>query len=397
MNMYYNSKIQWQPGLPITASLMQHQEDRLSNVQQLMVRTALGAGRFGVLPGCECHTDAAFVKRTYEMTGLRLTAMLPSGRMIDVDSDMQLDIPHISDEEVFVTIGIDGNEEYTFEQDGIPFTMPRYKLELHTMEQMQQLDVLPLKRFTIDDGMLNVDASYIMPTLAVEGDARYQDFITSYIDSLNVLIKHEHMADDEGWSCKRNLLHLLFRLKGIKGESMTSDLTDLLQEIVHTLDFFIVEEMGAGIDEMPEKVTRLHSDVRREMTPYNVADYLRWLDDYLKALPQVMDLVKLVDRTIDIEALKAEIKRDVTEQLMTAMDERIQLMREQLTDELTTKIMDLVTQYINGTVKPELCSELKELLRDPLYQDLYDALLAALSGMFDRPEVVVEDNFMPII
>lgn len=337
------------------------------------------------------------MRRTYEMTGLRLTAMLPSGRIIDVDSDMQLEIPRISDDEVFVTIGIAKDREYVFEQDGIPFSMPEYSLELHTLEQMSALDVLPLKRFTLDDGVLNVDAQYIMPTLSVGGDTRYNGYIDRYVESMTALIRHQHMADDEGWSCKRNLLHLLFRLKNISGMSATSDLTDLLQEIAHTADFFIVEEMGAGIDAMPEKVTRLHDDPRRILTPYNVAAFMQWLDDYLKALPLVMDQVQLIDHTIDVEALKAEIKRDLTEQMMTALDERLHEMREQLTEELTTRIMETVTEYINGTLKPEMRDELLALLRDPLYQDLYDALLAALSKLFDRPEVVVEDNFMPII
>lgn len=395
--MYYNSKILWQPGMPLTASLMQHQENRLSNLQQLMVRTALGNGRFGLLPGCECHTTAGFVNRKYEMTGLRLTLMLPSGIVIDVDSDMELEIARINDEEVFVSIGIDGGKEYRFEQDGIPFTMPAYTLGLHTMEQMKQMDVVPLKRFTISNGMLNVDQDYIMPTLAVESDDRYMDFIAKYSESLDVLIKHEHMADDLGWSCKRNLLQLLFELKNISGQSATSDLTDLLQDIARTVDFFIIEQMGANIDDMPENAMNLHGDPRRELSLYNIASFLNWLDEYLKAMPEVMDMVQLIDHTIDIEALKAEIKNEVSEQLITELEQRMQQMHDQLTDELTTSIMNTLTEYINGTVKPEMRDELFAQLRDPLYNELYEALLNALSGVVNRQSVVDEDIFMPLI
>lgn len=395
--MYYNSKIQWQPGMPITASLMQHQEDRLSNLQHLMVRTALGHGRFGVLPGCECNTTGSFVNRKYEMTGLRLTVMLPSGIVIDVDGDMELSIPHITDDELFVTIGIEPDSEYAFQQEGIPFVMPTYRLELHTLEQMQQMDVVPLKRFTVNNGMLNVDTDYIMPTLAVESDSRYMSYVSGYIDSINVLVKHDHMVDDLGWSCKRNLIQLQSRLKNINGRNATSDLTDLLHDIAETVGFFIVEEMGAGIDEMPEGVMQLHQDPRRQMTPYNVAAYMMWLDEYLKSLPAVMDEVKLIDHNIDIDALKAEIKSELLQELMAALEQRIQQMHDQLTEELTAKIMETVTEYINGTLKPELRDELFAQLRDPLYNDLYEALMNALGGIASRAVAEVEDSFIPII
>lgn len=383
--------------MPITASLMQHQEDRLSNLQQLMVRTALGCGRFGILPGCECHTDAAFVNRKYEMTGLRLTLMLPSGCIIDVDSDMELEIPHISAGEVFVTIGIAEGMEYTFEQDGIPFVMPQYKLEMHTLAEMEALDVVPLKRMVMNNGILNVDTAYIMPTLTIGGDSRYMDYIGRYIDSISALIKHPNMADDEGWSCKRNLLQLLFQLKRITDRNATSDLTDLLHDIASTVDFFIVEEMGAATNKVPEKVTRLYGDPRRDMSIYNIASFMTWLGEYLEALPMVMDLVTLTDHTIDTNALKEEIKTEVTTGLMTMLEERMAQMHNQLTEELTSRIMATITDHINGSVKPEIVSEVLSQLRNPLYQELYDALMDALSGFVSRPQDVEEDAFMPII
>ena len=165
-----------------------------------------------------------------------------------------------------------------------------------------------------------------------------------------------------------------------------------------TASYFVVEVMGAGLEALPEGVASLQARVGEVPWLYDVNAYLAWMERYLEALPEVLDRVVLRKDEIDIEAVKREIEAELSARLTGSLEP---LIRERLTDELVPKLTDDIRrsmlEHIEGELRPQLRRQLGVDLRDPMYRDLYDALMDALSGMCVRSDEKVEDTYMPMI
>ena len=91
--MDLNSRINWLPGMEITAQTFIGLEEKLDFQQQIAIRAALGSTQMGMLPGTELSCKGVFVKNTFEVESLRCMALLPSGKIVDADEKAVIPIP----------------------------------------------------------------------------------------------------------------------------------------------------------------------------------------------------------------------------------------------------------------------------------------------------------------
>lgn len=392
--MYNNSKIQWRSGLEMTASVFEHWRDDLDALQMMAVSAAFGEGRMGLLPGCEYRADGGFVERTFELTGFRCTAMLPSGRVISVDEDLKLEMPSLTGPSWYLCVTVSTTAVHTFEKDGIPYVRPVYELVILSPEEVKTADVLPIKHFILSDGMLNVDDGFIPASLYISSDDRYLQWNARISDRLKALAEHTNMEDGD---CRRNLLHLLFRIQQITARSSVRSMVSLLQEMVQTTDYYIVGIIGGKLGSIPEKVTELGDDDRRNPLQYDIAAYLSWCEEYLTALGGLMDCVVVEDKSIDYDLLKREIRDDVYERLRAEISDQVyDDLHDRLSEELSGRLVGMLTGMLDERF-PMMREELETSLHDKLYPELYDAIYQALKDLLYKPEVPEEDTFHPLI
>ena len=69
--MDLNSKINWSPGMEITAQTFIGLEEKLALQQRIAMRAALGSTRMGMLPGATLSCDGTFVKNAFEIEHLQ--------------------------------------------------------------------------------------------------------------------------------------------------------------------------------------------------------------------------------------------------------------------------------------------------------------------------------------
>lgn len=395
MDMYDNAKIDWHAGMELTSAVFRHWEADLDGRQQLIVRTAIGEGCIGRIPGCPFQADGRFVERVYELVPLQLTALLPSGRILSVREEMRLEMPKLSEGTYFLCVGMVDEELHHFEREGVPYERPVHQLSLHTFPELADLDVLPIKRFTVAEGMLSVDQAYLSPALTIQTDEAFGHYFSLYEEQLVAITAHAHLEEGDA---KRSLLQLLFRLRRFpRGRSMADGLA-LLQEIEQTVTYYLVEGLGHDIATLPDALVDLRQDKRSEPTYYHLQAYLDWLSAYLSVQTELLDRVVLVDDRIDYDALKREIKEELYAQLRKELyDELRTKLQTELTDGLTLQLSEWLRTYLETQMHPRLRKEVERALRDPLYQRLYDALYQALSDLLYKPDDLDEDEFIPLI
>lgn len=393
--MNYNSKIQWHSGMMLTKELFAQMQEDMTLRQQIAMRLAMGGGRYGILPDTPLHIDGIFVRRTYEMTGLQCTALLPSGRIISVDADLRLPITiGKEDGNYYVTLEFgEGTRQY--EREGVAYEEPEVVLALRTMEELETLDALPLKHFVVEEETLTPDEDYIMPVMECSVDARIAEMVHGIADSLKALAQHPNM---ENGDCRRAMLHYAFLLNGFNMSRRMTELTEVLMEVAQALDYYFIECYGNTIDEIPEKVMKLKDSPQRIPRQEDIRQFMAWLGKYVGKLSLIMDKVVIEKPEIDIEALKKEIHDQLLEELREPLfNELLERLRQQLTDELPEPIIEKIRQYITETTEPELQTRLHDSLRDPLYNDLYEALMQIIRDMLANLELKQPDNFVPLI
>lgn len=397
MRMYDNSNIIWHSGMELTPAVFRNLEGDLSQRQKVMVRAALADGRIGILPETDVCVDGAFVRKTFEMTGMRLTALTASGEILAVDADLQCQLPKLSDGVYLLCVGASAEHRRQYERDGIQYEAPAYELSVVYETDAEALagDVIPVKRMVVADGTLTIDARYIVPALAMSADARFCEYRDRIAAKLEAIATHVNM--DEG-DCKRTLLQLLFRLRSLKGNRMVRDLTDLLQEIGMAVQYYVLGQLGKTLEECPEAPRTLDADARREPWQHNIAAFLDWMEEYLTSMLQIMEKVVIVDNTIDYEKLKAELREDIYAALREEVYEKmIQEMHDKLHGELTDELLAEVKRLIDEELEPRLQEKLNEGLYNSLYPALYDALYNALYAILHQEEMDARPSFMPLI
>lgn len=378
--MNINSRINWQTGMELTPQVFISLDERLDFKQQTAIRIALGGRRMGLIPNTAFNSKGTFVRNTFCIDRFQCMALLPSGRMIHTDEEVSVKIPILYGELYYLTVGV-GEEQVLFENEGVPFARPKYVYEIHTMEELEEADLLPVVRFIVKDGVFSIDPDFIVPCLTLESDSRFESYLKLLSDKMEKLATHENLEEGDG---KRLFMRYFFLLKSYTFNHALHDFILFTQEMAQTIDYYVLTPNTAH-REIPQPS---FLDIQR---------WLEWLVSYMEGARSILDRVVLEDDSIDYEALKAQIKAEIYERLNPELYERlIADLKETLREDLTKTLSDSLTAYFNEHMKPELyaslSTDLKKKLYDGLYQTLYDALYKALYVPVEE-----EDEFVPMI
>lgn len=397
-----NARINWIPGMELTAETFLGIGEQWDFRQQLAIRAALGSNRMGLVPGAPFNCNGIFVKNRFEVTGFRCTALLPSGRVIDADEDMQLSIPMLFGDKYYLTVGF-GDEQVEFEKKGVPFVRPHYTFGIHTKEEVEKGDLFPLMRFQVAEGVFSADSTYMVPCLLLTENTRFKEYIDNYAEQMNVLANHPNLADGEG---KRALLRYVFMLKSYNQKNSMQDFILFTQEIAQAIDYYIVRPNREQPTEVPQP------------KQIDIQEWLNWLDEFMKGAAVILDGVVLEDTTIDYETLLAQAKQELYDKLHPELIEKLLAdLKAELTEDMRQQTEQLTT-YINETMKnailEQLSSDINERqdklsemltnkfdelgkqLNESLYEKLYFALFDNLFKALYVPEPE-EEKFVPLI
>lgn len=390
------------PGMELTNHTFIGIAEHLDLTQRLALQTALGSNRTGLIPNAPWALKALFTNDQLEIDGLQCMALLPSGRIVNAEENVQIAIPMLFGNKYYLTIGFDnGLTEY--EREGVPMVRPKYKYEFCTKEEVETRDVFPLMRFHVENGVFSINQDYIPPCLLLSTDKRIKEYIDLLIEHLRTITEHQNLAEGEG---KRSLTHYLFRLKTLNMGCTMNDFILLTHEIAHAVDYYIM---------MPNQEQTIEVPIPSII---DIQEWTQWLSDYLKGAAQVLESVVLEDNTIDYEALLAQAKKELYEQLNPELTAKIlETLRLEIRVEIEKMRNDL-DYYLNEELRPEILKELttnineqearlkenmdkkfedlNEELKKTLFEKLYLELFENLFNALYVPEP--EDrNSMPMI
>ena len=78
--MDVNSKINWSPGMEITAKTLIGLEEKLDFQRRVAIRAALGNTRMGMVPGSILSCNGSFFKNTFEIEHLQCVKEIISSK-----------------------------------------------------------------------------------------------------------------------------------------------------------------------------------------------------------------------------------------------------------------------------------------------------------------------------
>lgn len=388
--------------MEVTAGTMRGMAVANELKHRIALRAAIGAARMGRLPDMPFRCKGQFVKNHFEADHFRCTALLPSGRIIDADEDVTVDIPMLFDDIYYLAVGIT-EDQREYESEGIPFVVPRYTYGIFLREEIEQGDLLPLVRFKVNEGVLTMEPDFIPPCLALDTDERFKKYVDKFTEHIDRLAHHPNLEEGEG---KRALLHYLFLMKGYDLRGSVQGFVTMMLEIVQAVDYYVLSPHQGKTIEAPK------------VSYVDIQWWLQWMDNFLKGTITVIDGVVLEDNTIDYEALLAQAKAELYDRLHPELIEKLLAdIKEELKAEMK-RHSDAVTAYINDTLKAELerhlsnileekTEEMKEDMRikvdramaelsDTLYEKLYIELFENLFNALYVPEPEKEP-YIPLI
>ena len=379
--MDLNARINWKPGMELTSQTFMALDERLDFRQRLALRAALGSHRLGLLPDAPFECKGMFVKNKLEISRLRCLAVLPSGRIVDADEPVTISIPMLYGSEYYLTIGV-GSAQVEFEAQTVPYLRPQYEYAILSFDDLQQSDVFPLMRFSVNDGVFTIDEAFIPPCLTLASDPRFATSLTTFTDQIAALATHANLEEGEG---KRMLMRYLFLLKAYHTQQSVQEFIALTEEIAQAIDYYIVTPHAESPLAIPQP------------EPHDVQKWLDWFAGYLTAASSILDGVVLEDNTIDYEALLRQAKQELYEQLNPELYEKLLLsIKDELRQELSEHITETLTEYIRKTFRPELEQEMGKQLYDYLFEQLYLKLFDNLFNALYVPEPE-EKQFIPQI
>lgn len=397
--MDVNSKINWSPGMEITAKTLIGLEEKLDFQRRVAIRAALGNTRMGMVPGSTLSCNGSFFKNTFEIEHLQCKALLPSGRVVDADEQAVVPIPMLFGDRYYLTIGV-GDGHIEFEKEGVAYTRPVYEYSLKTEDEVESDDVMPMMRFSVKEGVFSIDADYIPPCLSLLSEPRFEEYIDRYVVQMSAITSHQNLEDGDG---KRALLHYLFILKGYNLKNSVHDFILMLQEIAQAVDYYIITpHMDQPVD-------------MKEPSQIDIQLWLDWFSNYLAGAIAVLDKVVLEDNTIDYDALlrqaKAELYAQLHEELIVKLlaetkEELLKMVKDEMQNALDQQTQTL-TEYINNTMRPELLAQIQaeikhslnmmeDKISEKIYERLYEQLFEHLFNALYVPEPENE-KFVPLI
>lgn len=378
-----NARINWQPGMELSAQTFKELAENLDFRMRTM-NTIANNNRIGILPNSEFNCQGIFVRNILEINHFRCRAILPSGRIVDADEDIMVKIPLLYGNKYYLTIGF-GKDEINFDKEEVSFVRPQYLYEIHTLEEVEQDDSLPIMRFKVDEGIFTIDPTFIPPSLLINCNPQYVMFLDSYTEEIRELAEHSNLEDGEG---KRCLLNLYFSLKGYDKQASTQDFIQKMQEVAYAIDYYVMRPNTENRQAIPQP------------SQFDLEEWLTWLKNYLQGAKSILDGIILQDNSIDYEKLKEEITADVYQRAYQEIYEQLRKeILEKFNPNMEQQIKEELTSYIQDVIRPEINESLKEELTSSLYDKLYPALYNALYDALFVPEEETEqqEEFVPQI
>lgn len=361
--MDINARINWRPGMELTTQTFLDLDENLDFRQQTAIRAALGDHCIGVLPDTTFTNKGLFYTNHFEMDRLQCTALIPSGRIIQVDEAVSINIPMLFGSAYYLTVGL-GNSTVPFEKKGVGYVRPTYTYAIMTLEEMQASDVFPVVRFTVKDGTFSIDNDFIPPCLLLASDKRFEDYRNRYADLLRQIGEHPNLKEGEG---KQAMLRYMFRMRSQTLQGQGHEFLKLTQEVAQAVDYFIMR---------PNTDQTVNIPVPIQQDP---SHWLKWLEDYLTGAVALADGVTLEDDSIDYEALLAQAKRELHEQLHPELYELLmERLKRELREELYNDLSQELRKYMDEVMKPALAQSLSQQLHQQLYEKLYTELFEHL-------------------
>ncbi len=296
--MNVNSRIDWHPGMELTAQTF-IEFDRNIALKQEYANRIINGNNFGLIPSTPFNNKGVFVKNVLEMDNLCCMAVMPSGGILHIDEKVQVTIPILYGDEYFLGCGITSSV-HSFDKETVPFVRPVYSYGIYTLAQIKEKGLFPIMKFKVKEGVFSIDQSYIPPCLLLSSDARFADYVSNISQRVAQLAEHSNLESGEG---KRSLLRYAFLLKKYNLNNSVLSLLQMLGEVAQSVEYYIV----APNTENPADI--------QECSNYDVAIWLDWLEDYLKGASTILDKVVLEDKTIDYQALKEEIISELYQKL----------------------------------------------------------------------------------
>lgn len=378
--MDINSRINWKPGMEITAEALKALSKESDARDLALLRSAFGS-RVGILPNEHFKCEGAFVRKSFEFEVDGCTALLPSGRMIDVEDRSSIQIGDLSDGLHYLTVGI-GQEVVEFERDTVPMSRPEYVYQIRSFSELGKCDELPLMRFSVKDGEISLDREYIVPCMQMVSDPRFAVACESLRGKMEAVSGHKNLSSGD---MKRAMLQNMLLLKSLRPEIRVDEFILLTAEIANSVKYYVLDPNTEEHEEIPES------------SLYDVQLWLKWLDDYLGRAAVVLDGVEVKDSTIDVDALREQLRKELYETLQPELTQSVQEKMEALREEMQAQISEALQDFISGEFRRklhddlgvELNTELEQKLFSSLYQSLYDALFV--------PPKVEEDVYTPLI
>lgn len=379
--MNINARIDWRPGMELTAQTFLDMDANLDFRQQMAIRAALGDHCIGLLPGMDFNCAGAFYTNKFEIEHLQCTALLPSGRIAQADEAVSVTIPMLYGDAYYLTLGF-GEGQTAFEKEGVRYVRPQMVYAIQSLDEVLSNDVIPIVRFRVDKGVFAVDTDFVPPCLLLSSHSVFTELHQHYVEQLEILAQHANLKEGDG---KRTLLRYLFVMKAFDMDSRVTDFVSLTQEIAQAVDYFIVTPNTE------------HPIETQKPVQADIMLWLRWLETYLDGAASILDGVVLEDDTIDYEALLAQAKKELYDQLNPELYAKLlEKIKDELREELHEKLTATLTSYIDETVKPDLGRILSEELHEKLYEKLYTELFEHLFNALYVPEPE-EKEFLPMI
>ncbi|MFR9650577.1 MAG: hypothetical protein SNG35_00940 [Rikenellaceae bacterium] len=380
--MNINAKIDWREGLELTPELFVALESGIERRRESMV-TIMGDEVAGVIPYSRFECEPTFVRKSVEIAHLRCLAMLPSGRLLDVDEAVVLQMPMLYGEEYYLTVSEESETTTSYSERGVDLLKPNYIYAINTLADIEESrQQIPLVKFNVRDGVFSIATEYIPPFIQLNSHDEFGRFVATCSDLLSGIAEHANFESGEG---QRTFIRYAFMFKHYNLNSRVKDLVALTIEITMALNYYIVE---------PNNQTPL------KVEGCSIYDIVRWMKlfiEYINGASSILDGVVLEDKSIDMDRLKAEIKAELHEQIYEELFQRLYSdMSVKLREEITEEIRGAVVGYINDELRDVLHRNLKVELSDEMTAKLFDELYVKLyDALYVKPEE--EEEFIPIM
>ncbi|MCQ2116784.1 MAG: hypothetical protein MJY76_01415 [Bacteroidales bacterium] len=381
--MDINAKIKWFPGMELTAETFNGWAQSVDARQNLMMRTLLGK-RTGLLSGSEFSANGFFVKSSFEIDCLQCTGILRSGNLVSVDEPVKVNIPLMANGLSYLCVGT-GAGVVEYERNEALFTHPEYTYSILKFEDVEKNDVLPLLRFRIEEGTWSIDEDFIPPYVFIADCPRLDEFRREFASIVNEICSHDHIPAGE---CRNLLLGYALRLSGNGQGASLASFIGLTHELAAVVESYIMRPYD-------------ENDTFSLLPACSVLDAQNWLSalhEWLVKALNVLNEVPVVDNSIDIEALKTQIRKELYGQMMSELsDSLFERLSETLGKRLDERIAQTLEDYTNGTFRNKLFDDLYKALEGSMKSALYDSLYAALYDALYKNAPVEEDTFSPLI